>query len=49
MDLKTIESIEKQDPSAETLKLKTRWKEITKPGDYRYTQGQWKKYNPPKH
>ena len=49
MDLKTIELIEKQDPSAETLKLKTRWKEITKPGDYRYTQGQWKKYNPPKH
>ena len=48
MDLKTIELIEKQDPSAETLKLTTRWKEITKPGDYRCTQGQWKKYNPPR-
>ena len=48
MDLKTIELLEKQDPSAETLKLTTRWKEITKPGEYRYTQGQWKKYNPPR-
>ena len=48
VDLKTIELIEKQDPSAETFKLTTRWKEITKPGDYRYTQGQWKKYNPPR-
>ena len=48
MDLKTIEMIEKQDPSEETQKLTTRWREITKPGDYRYTQGQWKRYNPPK-
>ena len=48
MDLKTIELIEKPDPSAETLKLTTRWKEITKPGDYRYTQWQWKKYNSPR-
>ena len=46
MDIKTIESIEKDDPSEETLRLTTRWKEITKPGDYRFTQGQWKKYNP---
>ena len=46
VDLKTIESIEMDDPSEETLRLTTRWKEITKPGDYRFTQGQWKKYNP---
>ena len=45
MDIKTIEWIEKDDPSEETLRL-TRWKEITKPGDYSFTQGQWKKYNP---
>ena len=48
IDLKTIEMIAKQDPSEETLKLTTRWREKTKPGDYRYTQGQWKRYNPPK-
>ena len=31
--------IEKQDPSEETLKqLTTRWREITKPGENRYTQ-----------
>ena len=48
MDLKTIEMIEKQDPSEETLKLTTRLREIPKPGDYRYTQGQWKRYNPPR-
>ena len=46
MDIKTIESIEKDDPSEETLRLTTRWKEIAKPGDYRFTQGEWKQYNP---
>ena len=46
--LKIVEAIEKEDTSEETLKLTTRWKEITKPGDYRYTQGQWKRYNPPR-
>ena len=46
MDIKTIEYIEKDNPSEETLRLTTRWKEITKPGNYRFTQGQWKKYNP---
>ena len=40
MDLKKVEAIGKEDPSEETLKLTTRWKKITKPGDYRYTQGQ---------
>ena len=48
MDLKTIVMIEKQDPSEETSKLTTRWREIKKPRDYRYTQGQWMRYNPPK-
>ena len=48
MDLKTIEMIEKQDPSEETMKLTSRQKEITKPGDYWYIQGQWKRYNLPR-
>ena len=48
MDLKIVEAIEKEDPSEETLKLTTPWKEITKPGHYCYTQGQWKRYNPPR-
>ena len=38
--------IEEQDPCEETLKLTTWWREIKKPGDYRYTQWQWKRYNP---
>ena len=48
MDLKIVEAIEEEDPSEETLKLTTRWKKVTKPGDNRYTQGQWKRYNPPR-
>ena len=48
MDHKTIETIEKEDPSEETLKLTKRWREISKPGDYRFSQGQWRKYNPPR-
>ena len=48
MDIKTIESIEKDDPSEDTLRLTSRWREITKPGDYRLTQGQWRKYAPPR-
>ena len=32
MNPKTVETIKKEDPSNETLKLTTRWKEITKPG-----------------
>ena len=39
MDIRTIECIEEDDPSEKTLRLTTRWKEITKPGDYRFTQG----------
>ena len=48
MDIKTIGSIEKDDPSEDTLRLTSRWREITKPGDYRFTQGQWRKYAPPR-
>ena len=48
IDIKIVEAIEKEDPSEETLKLITRRKEIAKPGDYRYTHGQWKRYNPPR-
>ena len=35
MDIKVIEAIEKDDPSEETLKLTTRWKEITVTTVYR--------------
>ena len=47
MDVKMIQSIKKENKKG-TLRLTTRWKEITKPGDYRFTQGQWQKYTPPK-
>ena len=40
--------IEKQYPSEETLKLTTQWREKPKPGEYHYTQGEWKRYNPPR-
>ena len=46
MDIIIIESIEKDDPSEDNIRLTTRWKEIVKPGDYRFTQGQWRKYAP---
>ena len=39
MDAKNLESIEKDDPSEDTLHLTKRWKEIRKPSDYRVTQG----------
>ena len=48
MDIKTVENIEREDPSERTQALMKRWREITKPGDYRYRQGQWKRYNPPR-
>ena len=48
MDHKIIETIKKEDPSIETLQLTKRWREISKPGDYRFFQGQWRKYNPPR-
>ena len=48
MDVKMVESVDKDDPSADTLRLTTQWKEITKPVDYRFTQRQWRKYTPPR-
>ena len=48
MDVKMVESIEKDDPSEDTLRLTTRWKEITKPCDYRFTQGQYREYITPR-
>ena len=48
MDLKTVEIIEREDPSEETLTLTTRRRELMKPGGYQYIQGQWKRYNPPR-
>ena len=48
MEIKTIESIEKDDPSEDTLRLTSRWREIIKPGDYRFTQRQWRKYASPR-
>ena len=48
MDIDTIESIEKDDPSEDKLRLTSRWRENTKPGDSRFTQGQWRKYAPPR-
>ena len=38
MDIKMMENIEREDPSQKTLALLNRWRKITKPGDYRYTQ-----------
>ena len=46
MDIKTIESVGKDDQSENTLRLTSRWREITRPGDYRFTQGQWRKHAP---
>ena len=48
MDIKTVESIQREDPSEETLELIRRRKEVVGLGDYRFTQGQWKLYNPPR-
>ena len=48
MNIKTVENIEREDPSEETLALTKRWREITKLGDYRYTHEQWKRYNHPR-
>ena len=43
MDIRRIEQIEKEDHSEETLKLTKRWKELVKPGEYRTSNGVWKK------
>ena len=47
MDIRRREQIEKQDHSKGTLTK--RWKELVKPGEYRTSNGVWKKYNPPRH
>ena len=49
MDIRRIEQIEKEDHSEETLNLTKRWRELVKPGEYRTSNGVWKKYNPPRH
>ena len=46
MDYKKIEQLEKEDPTAETLALTNRWKELVKPNDYKMTNEAWKKYTP---
>ena len=48
MDVKVVESIDKDDPSEDTLRLTTRWKEITKAVENRFTQGKWRKYTSPR-
>ena len=48
MDIKTVESIEREVSSEETIKPTGPWNEIVKSGDYSITQGQWKHYNPPR-
>ena len=49
MDIRRIEQIEKEDHSEETLNLTKRWRELVKPGEYRTSNGAWKKYIPPRH
>ena len=48
MDYKKIEQLEKENPTAETLALTNRWKEVVKPNDYKMMNVVWKKYNPPR-
>ena len=49
LDIRRIEQIEADDPSEETQQLVNHWKELVKPGEYRTSKGNWKKYNPPRH
>ena len=48
MDAETLDSIEANYPSQETTELIQRWRDIVKPGIYRMTGCQWKKYHEPK-
>ena len=48
MNIKKIEQLKRQDPTAETFALTNRWKELVKPNDYRMTNRVWKIYNPPR-
>ena len=47
IDFKKTVHIERKASSKEELTLTNRWKKRVKPGDYRMTNGIWKKYNPP--
>ena len=48
MDSRTHDHSETIDSSQETTDLIRRWREIVKPGFYRMTGGNWKKYHEPK-
>ena len=48
MDANTIYEMEAANPTAETIELINRWREIVKPGIYRLTGGKWKRYDEPK-
>ena len=48
MDANTINEIEAANPTAETIELTNRWREVVKPGIYRKTGGKWKRYHEPK-
>ena len=48
MDANTINEIEASNPTAETIELINRWREIVKPGTYGLTGGKWKRYQEPK-
>ena len=44
LDYKKVEQLKQIDPSAETLALTNRWKQLVKPNDHKMTNGVWKKY-----
>ena len=48
MEAHTIDNLERTDPSAETINLIARWRDIVKPGVYRMSGGRWKKYHEPR-
>ena len=48
MVAKTIDNLEKIDNSQETIDLIERWRNLVKPGIYRLSNGEWKKYHEPK-
>ena len=48
MDVRTINTLEIADSSAETRHLIGRWRDIVKPDFYRQSGGQWKKCHEPK-
>ena len=48
MDSKTINEIEASNPTAETIELKHRWRDIVKPRIHRLNGEKWKRYHEPK-